>query len=40
MAMHIIKDEELGTLIQSDLRDFVSLSSVMTDLSPEKYPGT
>lgn len=36
--MHIIKDDELGPLIQSDLSDFVSLSSVMTDLSHEEIP--
>jgi hypothetical protein len=38
VAMHIIKDEELGPLIQTDLRDFISLLSTMTDLNPEETP--
>ena len=38
MAMHIIKDEELGPLIQPDLRDFISLSSAMTALNPHEIP--
>ncbi len=36
--MRIIKDEELGPLIQAELRDFISLSSTMTDLSPLDIP--
>lgn len=36
--MHIIKEEELGPLIQSDLCDFISLSSAMMDLSHEQSP--
>ena len=36
--MRIIKDEELGPLIQAELRDFISLSSVMTGLSPLDIP--
>jgi len=37
-CMRIIKDEELGPLIQPDLRDFISLSSVLTELPPEEIP--
>ena len=36
--MHIIKDEELGPLIQPDLRDFISLSAAMARLVPEDIP--
>ncbi len=36
--MQIIKDEELGSLIQNELRDFVSLSSVLMELTPETIP--
>lgn len=36
--MHIIKDEDLSTLIEPDLKDFISLSSIMADLSSEKIP--
>lgn len=36
--MQIIKDEELAPLIQNELRDFVSLSSVITGLTPETIP--
>ena len=38
VAMHIIKEEELGPLIQPDLCDFISLSSAMKDLSHNNIP--
>ena len=36
--MQIIKDEELGPLIQNELRDFVSISAVLTGLTPDTIP--
>jgi len=36
--MRIIKDEDLGPLIQDDLRDFISLSSAMTRLGADEIP--
>ncbi|OQX28876.1 MAG: hypothetical protein B0D92_06645 [Spirochaeta sp. LUC14_002_19_P3] len=36
--MSIIKDKELSNLIQSDLRDFISLSSALTVMDPWSVP--
>jgi len=36
--MHIIEDEAFGSYIQSDLADFISLSLLISKLSPDKIP--
>ena len=36
--MHIIKEEELGPLIQPEMCDFISLSSALKDLSQNNIP--
>ena len=38
VAMHIIKEEELGPLIQPEMCDFISLSSALKDLSQNNIP--
>jgi len=36
--MRIISDEDLGPYLRSDLRDFISLSSAMSQLEPKEIP--
>jgi len=36
--MQIIKDEDFGSYIQSDLADFISLSLIISGLPPDKIP--